>query len=361
MCADFAAFDCSRGRFAVADGVGVGWFSGLWAETLVTRFVDVPLVSTDLFEGRWWTAETARLFEDRRAPMLKALDAVNRQNAEDAGSHSTLLTLQFLRVNAVAGQVQILAIGDSCAFVAPAVGSSAHAFPFSMPDDFTMFPDTLSSLGQLGWPPTQKQVGVVRVGGSIVLATDAVSEWLLSWQERGLPSLRSAMDEIAALDDMMWPAYVEEARTRGMPRDDATALVVQLLGDGDSGGVPIGVEPPFDDAIVARRQQQFSEAKAIGDVRGMAAAVGDPEYTKVAYDQKELNETRETVLALDAMVLALRRHVSLADTSLEHLRAAWTLHASRLSEAPAAETLRSTLRQLGVLDGDISVQTNDDA
>jgi serine/threonine protein phosphatase PrpC len=62
-CEDQLAADPERGLFAVSDGVGTMSFSGLWAQSLVERYVEEPLTSTDGFEVEYWVRRAQERFK----------------------------------------------------------------------------------------------------------------------------------------------------------------------------------------------------------------------------------------------------------------------------------------------------------
>jgi hypothetical protein len=343
-CDDHAAYDCSRGRFAIADGVGVGFFNGLWAQTLVQQSLSVPLSSSDEFELHWWREQAARQFEVRRTPLLDVLDPVSRQDAEERGSDSTLLSLRTLDANEATGLVQLLAIGDSCAFISKSPGGSVRSFPFTSANQFNTSPETVASVWRPRRVAIRKKIGRLCPGMLLVLATDAVSEWLLHWPKHGFESLGEALNELAHLDDDGWREYLDVARAAGMPRDDATAMVIRLLPDDAHDGEPLGTAPPVDEKTMLQRQREYETAIDGENVRAIAASVGDPTISRVTHNAARLAQARQTVEALDDVLLALQHHLDHGATSL--VMEAWRRNATVLGEARAAATLRETLSRL---------------
>ena len=139
------------------------------------------------------------------------------------GAFATLLAVQIGRAG-----WRAVAVGDSCVFHLRSAGDSwcmVHAFPVSSATDFGSHPDLVSSTEAGSLLPTWSH-GEMEPNDVMVLATDAVSEWLLSDPSR--------WSVIAQADEETLAAVIAAARDAGeMVNDDAT--IVRLTGTGTSG------------------------------------------------------------------------------------------------------------------------------
>ena len=102
-------------------------------------------------------------------------------------------------------------------FQLEAEGRVHHWPPFS-PGEFDHRPALLGSVEAEACPALLRHDGRWSPGDRFVLATDAVAAYLLSEGKTGIEGLlRSDFSD-----------WVAQARQRGMPNDDTTALVVEM-------------------------------------------------------------------------------------------------------------------------------------
>jgi hypothetical protein len=130
-CEDFAATDCTRGRFAVADGAAESAESGRWARMLVETFVHAAP------EKPWpdwlpplqqqWSAAVRR--PDEAGPLPWFLEGRYRD-----GAYATFLGLLLNETRWAS-----LAVGDSCLFLVRD-GRLAVRFPLEQSSQFDNSP-----------------------------------------------------------------------------------------------------------------------------------------------------------------------------------------------------------------------------
>lgn len=190
---DAYASDSDRGLFAIADGATESSFSDVWARALVKTFVENPpgfgTNDRDVMKGilglareQWYTGidwEGLPWFQKNKALL---------------GSYSTLLGLQ-IDINDERRRFRCMTIGDSCMFHVS--GERLESFPFSDSGDMSNTPRLMwsgrgFSSGQakeVDIPGIEVKYGKLRAGDMVVLATDAISKWMLSrksdrpWEE----------------------------------------------------------------------------------------------------------------------------------------------------------------------------------
>ena len=224
------------GVAAVADGVASAIFSGPWAEVLVEAIIAQPL-SLDQHDGlgTWLAA--------RRAQWQAKIDTTGLawfQKAKlPAGAFSTLLWVTIAADNAEATWL-CRAIGDSCLFHVRD-GRLLCVFPIERTEDFAADPVVLGSvnLNRDHLLEFKSAQGSCCPGDLLVLATDAVAQWILSEVEAGNPP---TWNDFWTMTEMEWRDGLDRLRTEGAMRyDDATLVVLRI-----DGGTP--ATPEANDA-----------------------------------------------------------------------------------------------------------------
>jgi Protein phosphatase 2C len=213
-CEDAIDGDPEAGRFAVADGASESYAAGEWARYLVGAYVRPP-AGTDWFaaarEGWQQEVGSAALSwyaEDKRA----------------RGAHATFLGLST-RPAGEQFDWEAIAVGDACLFILTA-GAPRVSFPIARSSEFTSAPVLVSSRG--AWPGWRIEHGTLRPGDTLLLATDALAQFLLKSADEGDfagPSLLGLEED----DD--FALWVAMTRDQGRLRNDDVALgVVEITG-----------------------------------------------------------------------------------------------------------------------------------
>jgi hypothetical protein len=219
---DAFAGDAAKGRFAVADGASESSFAATWAKLLAGGFVAAqrrPWRDLDWLgpARQQWAADV----DHRPLPWFA-------EEKRELGAYATLLGIA-LRGDREGGAWRALAVGDSCLFRLRA-GKLGRSFPLARSSDFGNLPALLGSRGRSADTPPQgirRARGQWRTGDRILLATDALAEWLLRRHE----NKQSPADDIdhllaeAAPQDA-FAGWVEERRERQVLRNDDVTLVV---------------------------------------------------------------------------------------------------------------------------------------
>ncbi|HKA06230.1 MAG TPA: protein phosphatase 2C domain-containing protein [Gemmataceae bacterium] len=212
-CEDAIDGDPEAGRFAVADGASESYTAGEWARYLVGAYVRPP-------EGTDWFAAA------REGWQQEIGSAALSWYAEDKlarGAHATFLGLS---VHASGDQVEweAIAVGDACLFVL-SPGVRPVAFPIARSSDFTSAPVLVSSRG--AWPGWRTERGTLRPGETLLLATDALAQFLLKSSDEGEFAGPSLMGLEEDDDFALWVAMT---RDQGRLRNDDVALGVVEVG-----------------------------------------------------------------------------------------------------------------------------------
>jgi len=204
-CEDALAGDPSTGRFAVADGASESYAAGEWARLLVETFV------RDGCDGDWLTAPRVAWSDQvgGRAVSWYAADKFA------AGGHAT-----FLGLTIAGKQWTALAAGDANLFVLRD-GGLVSSFPLETSAAFTGSPVLVRSWGDE--PPWEFGLGDLQAGDTLLLATDALAQALLSAAEAGQAV---GADLVTLTDVAAFTTWVEAERAAGRLRNDDVALAV---------------------------------------------------------------------------------------------------------------------------------------
>lgn len=195
-------------RAAVADGATDSLFSGTWARTLVDGFV-----SSDATDAAGVSAALAQWREQFAARQHRADADVPWYVAHrmEEGAHAAFLGIAMDDD----GWVDAVAAGDCCLFRCD--GGEIDAWPLSDPDAFGHRLPLIGS--RRGAAPLRHRRLHVSRGDRLVVATDAVAEWLM---RGGLTQLRFA-DEQA-----LRSALIRERRQRRIRNDDLTVMLIDV-------------------------------------------------------------------------------------------------------------------------------------
>ncbi|MEM0156718.1 MAG: hypothetical protein QXN26_01465 [Thermoplasmataceae archaeon] len=227
-CEDFYSWDLARMKFAIADGASSSIFSDIWAQSLTQAAMDenlsldgspesllsiiMKVARKNWYGGIQWTGLPWFL-----------------RNKSVSGSHSTLLLMQTWPL-ASSYRYSAVAVGDTCMFVLKD-HRVEDSFPLKSYTDFGSTPSLVwSGKGspipanvRMTLPKYSTMSGTIDRGSTVVLATDAVSKWIL---EHGEPQeLLEAMGN----DHAMKALISREINARRMRNDDTAIIVIRFI------------------------------------------------------------------------------------------------------------------------------------
>ncbi len=222
---DAFAGDAARGRFAVADGASESSFAAAWAKLLAEGFVAAERAPWRFLDWlgparQRWAAEV----DPRPLPWFA-------EEKRELGAYATLLGLAFCKERE--GEVwHALAVGDSC-LLRFRGGKLGRSFPLARSSDFGNQPALLRSRGGAAETLStdfRRARGKCLAGDRILLATDALAEWLLRCHEneqQPADDIERLLAESAPQD--AFAGWIEERRERqGLRNDDVTLVVIDL-------------------------------------------------------------------------------------------------------------------------------------
>lgn len=208
---------------AVSDGAGTFGFSREWSEVMVSWAVEHPPDDFSVDGVRaWFKNSLSTLYEEwvKKIPPYDDLPWYG-QNSFQEGSAATLLLLRLS-----GGRYQALAIGDSCLFHIRDQ-KLVNAFPIQRSEDFDSFPSLIHT--SRGLPIAEHALrfleGEYQAEDLFLLATDAISAWLLREHESESPAweqlleLHDDQDLIRLVHDLL--------AQKKMRNDDVTLLIVR--------------------------------------------------------------------------------------------------------------------------------------
>ncbi len=200
----------NRRRVAVADGASSAFASRQWSRLLVDSYVyDGADVSSASNRSRFITDQASHW-------QSMTMNDGNWWNndAQERGSFAAFIGVEV----GDSGEWSATSVGDCCVFVFDRkLGNVVTAFPLDSADQFGSTPDLIAT--NSGEAPWQFSQGILRRSHLLILASDAVSEWLLTDPRRFV--------WLATTDESDWAAAFDTARSdRSMVNDDVTLVVV---------------------------------------------------------------------------------------------------------------------------------------
>lgn len=236
----------ARLRFAVADGVTTSFYSGYWADQLASLFGAGHLQNEDDHWGNklaeWtrtahanWQSYMGTLDDDGKLGFISKNHLLSRTRAA-----ATFCGLEIQGSQDAANGIpwRLIAVGDSCAIhLSP---SKPDGFAFSYPcETSAAFSCATAAISNYEDPVSDQFKEVVPPldlmrGDIVVLATDALCEWMLKLAERGEPVWKTILD-VARNGNDAFRDLVEQARQDFCMdcrlKDDDVALVVIRVGE----------------------------------------------------------------------------------------------------------------------------------
>jgi len=230
-------------RFAVADGLTTAFYSGYWAKQLVSLFHEGFLTDWEHDGPIWKQAADARWLDylDSKHHEFGSISQ-NRFNQRDpaAATFCGIEISKSLQEKEVL-KLRAIAVGDSCFFHLRCKQESdkrliVEAFPCAESADFSCITSAISSYetNQLPHEFFRNTTAVLRDGDVLLIATDALCEWILKLSETKQPVWKTLSD-LDASDPQVFQTIIESARREADPKrrlkDDDVALIVIKIGD----------------------------------------------------------------------------------------------------------------------------------
>lgn len=219
---DSAVGDGTRGRFAIADGATESAFAGNWSMLLAEAFVRESVLNCGWdawlpeVRRRWTTVVSGR-------DMPWYLEEKVKQ-----GAFATLLGLELNPMPTGDWEWKSIAVGDCCLFQVRSP-ELVCSFPIEHAAEFNATPELIGSRNAQT-PRDQRARGRARPRDVFLLASDALSAWLLREHENNSPPWQEVMDIVHGPDpETNFPRWVEALWEQGALKvDDVTLLAIEL-------------------------------------------------------------------------------------------------------------------------------------
>ena len=250
---DACAVSSDKTRFAIADGVSNSYHPRPWAAILVQKWVENPIFSADSDQwkewlrkprGAWgfWMAERysdegIAILNQNRAqagfpPIDMSIIGTNLGEVLIKGASATFLGAE---VDTKQRIIRVGAVGDSCMLLIHPNSQSFNSFPLTDPSQFNDRPNQIpsSEYGIVGYKEISFSYQETDI---LVLATDAVSKWLMGGLQE---SFADTLAKVKSIDWENFPNLVKQERdNHRLAADDSTVMIISL-----SGNNPTQAEP----------------------------------------------------------------------------------------------------------------------
>ena len=211
------------GLVAVSDGAGEGIFCRQWAALLTERYArELPDLRNAAAYHSW--------LESCRSAWLEMIDypktrITQRLKIDNLGAAATFLGFRLEAIPTTPGAYvwRAEAAGDSCLLWVRDAQLVA-TFPLTRGPQFKQAPLLLRTK-RIVQPLFAQASGTCRTGDLFLLATDAVSHWLIDEHIRG-PADWSRFESI---EQAVWEEEIERLRDRNLiVNDDCTLIAVRV-------------------------------------------------------------------------------------------------------------------------------------
>ena len=189
-CEDAVTIDPRRGVLAVSDGASSSFGAHLWSATLAKSFVKQPPKPLSIASFALWLDEARRTSRpDGSEDPGKERDAGNGWWSERGARNGAFATIVGAAImnDGDARVATVMCLGDSCAFVltgAPGERTVRRSLPYEDASQFGSHPALLGSIGDRAHDEPSWTTIPAAPGDLLVLASDAVAEWLLGDPKR---------------------------------------------------------------------------------------------------------------------------------------------------------------------------------
>ena len=222
-CEDAVAVDPRRGVLAVADGASSSFGAGTWADTLSKQFVKSPPKPLSVSSFAEWLGQARATTPEVDGGGSHRPTGWWSEEGARQGAFSTVVGAAIMSDGGLRGAT-VMCLGDSCAFVLTgAIGQRVvrRSLPYEDAEQFGSHPSLLGSLADRQHDEPTWTTVPTAPGDLLVLASDAVSEWLLGDPKRFQLFDGSEPEAIAS-------RLIAERTDGRIVNDDLTVAVLEL-------------------------------------------------------------------------------------------------------------------------------------
>ncbi len=220
---DAFAIDEEHGLATLSDGASEGIFVRSWAKLLSRSYIETRFDPADTVKRLAWLSACRKLWlQQINFPKLRW----SQQNkVDETGGAATFLSWQLGRAADGSPAWKAWAVGDSCLFWIR--GNRLRAtFPVTHSRHFANAPWLLSTRSDMAEPAPLFAAGRCEKGDLFLLATDALSQYLLRAVER---RKEPNWHKLEALEGNAWRDRLEGLRDRKkIVNDDCTMIAIRV-------------------------------------------------------------------------------------------------------------------------------------
>lgn len=226
-CSDRLAVEAAKGRFAVADGVSSSHLPGLWAGLLCLDFVTERDPADRWLPGLDAERRTVlhQLWEEDCGEMESNADAAGARRLRRTRSFYGHGASTLAGITVVGGELSYCIVGDTCLWVRDASGRTS-CIPSGVL--FSSLTDALSSDWDTHPEPVTGRMPLAR--GVLVLATDALSDWIGRMEADGRDAIGmlEGLGSREEFDDLVRRYRRMESGPGHLNDDDVSAVVIRI-------------------------------------------------------------------------------------------------------------------------------------
>ena len=232
------AYSCSPQfkRYAVADGVSKSFFPAEWAKLLVEHFChDGESINTRLFAHEDWQKWLLPIQEEWHSQITRIVtrekkDWLSEELARRSAAAATFVGLQLNPLDQERASWAAMIIGDSCLFHIRE-GELHACYLVATSNEFGNYPECLLSTSAPSKHAPRFLAGTAQANDVFLLATDALSSWMLRHYEVGnWHNTWNKLANQATWDDFYQFIRREQSFDREMrlEDDDITLVIVPV-------------------------------------------------------------------------------------------------------------------------------------
>lgn len=222
-CEDAVAVDPRRGVLAVADGASSSFGAVPWADTLARQFVKMPPKPLSVGSFSEWLGEARTASPEAIGGEADDPNGWWSEQGARQGAFSTVVGAAIMS-DGGSRVATVMCVGDSCAFVLTGPSGERvvrRSLPYEDAEQFGSHPSLLGSMADRQHDEPTWTTIPTAPGDLLVLASDAVSEWLLGDPKRFQLLDGNEPEAIAT-------RLIAERTDGKMVNDDLTVAVLEL-------------------------------------------------------------------------------------------------------------------------------------
>ena len=233
-CVDRYGYNLENNSFAISDGVTNSFYPGIWAELLISNFIDrdtnldfnIPIFLESI--RKEWFNKVSAIAECSKKW------AVRKNFKERRPGLATFVGLNFSKLDNIF-YLNAIALGDSFLFYIPKAVSDS-SFDLENDDflylssksnlEFDNYPDYFSSVGLN--KGNIKSISRIVKQGTYLLMTDALSEWFIKEKTKALDLINNWDSHEEFINS------IDELRTKLLVHNDDSAILIITVEEDNS-------------------------------------------------------------------------------------------------------------------------------